>query len=308
MAKIPATNEKWSGEIGKISLGKNDLTVGGDKTLPFLEADGSSWGDFPLAGEVLDDVSAYPEIARRLFGNDVQHPVKWAQKWKSLGADMICLRLLSTDPEGQNRSAQKAATLVKEIYRATGLPLIVYGCGNPEKDAVVLTAVAEVMKDTRLILAQVEEDSYKTVSAAAIAHGHALLAFSNLDINLAKQMNILLSDFGVDRKDIVMDPLMAPLGMGLDYSYSVNERIRLAALNGDRMLQCPIICDASAAWQVGDATNEDPALGDVLERACSWEYITAVSALMSGANIIIVRSPRAAAMLKEYVAELKGVQ
>lgn len=308
MTKIPAANDKWSGEVGKISLGKDSLTVGGDKSLPFLEMEDASLRDFPLAGEVLDDISTYSEISRKLFGKEINHPVKWAQKWKSLGADMICLRLLSTDPEGKNRSPKEAADLVREIHDSTGLPLIVYGCGNPEKDALVLTAVAEAMKDTRLILAQVEEDSYKTVSAAAIANGHALLAFSNLDINLAKQMNILLSDFGVDRKDIVMDPLMAPLGMGLDYSYSVNERIRLAALNGDRMLQCPIICDASAAWQVGDATNEDPALGDVLERACSWEYITAMSALMSGANLVIVRSPKAAAMLKEHIAELKGVQ
>lgn len=308
MAKIPAMNEKWPGEIGAMSLGKESLTVGGDKNLPFMGLDGASQRDFPLAGEVLDDISAYPEASRLLFGEEINHPVKWAQKWKSLGADMICLRLISTDPEGLDRPPEEAAALVKEIYRSTGLPLIVYGSGSPEKDAVVLTAVAEAMSGTRLILAQVEEDSYKTVSAAAIAHGHALLAFSNLDINLAKQMNILLSDFGVDRRDIVMDPLMAPLGMGLDYSYSVNERIRLAALNGDRMLQCPIICDASAAWGVGDATDENPALGDLVERGVSWEYITALSALMSGANIIIVRSPQAAAMLKEHIAELKGVQ
>jgi acetyl-CoA decarbonylase/synthase complex subunit delta len=134
-----------------------------------------------------------------------------------------------------------------------------------------------------------------------------VLAFSNLDINLAKQMNILLTDFGVQKSDIMMDPLMAALGMGLDYSYSVNERIRLAALNGDRMLQVPMICDCTSAWSVSDATNDDdPSMGDPLHRVTWWEVMTAMSALMSGADIVIMRGPGAMDMVKVYAEELTG--
>ncbi|MDD3398314.1 MAG: acetyl-CoA decarbonylase/synthase complex subunit delta, partial [Candidatus Methanomethylophilaceae archaeon] len=306
MAQIPTASEKWSGEVGQVALGVEGLSVGGDKGMPFLALDGNSSGQRLLAGEVLDDLTGYPSVLQTLFGADCQDPVSWAQAWKALGADIVCLRLQSTDPEGRDVSPEDAAATVKTVHDACGLPLIVYGCGNPEKDALTLAAVAEAMSGARLLLAPVEEDHYKTVSAAALAHGHAVLAFSNLDINLAKQMNILLSDYGVERKDIVMDPLMAPLGMGLDYSYSVNERIRLAALNGDRMLQCPIICDASAAWQVGDAGSEDPSLGDLLERGSNWETVTGLASLLSGANIIIVRSPRAATALQDAIRGLQG--
>lgn len=307
MAQIPAASEKWSGEVGRVALGKDGLSVGGDKGMPFLALDGNSSGLRLLAGEIVDDLTGYPAVLRTLFGPDCEDPVRWAVAWKALGADMVCLRLLSTDPEVGDRSPEQAAATVKAVHDACGLPMVVYGCGNPEKDALTLSAVAEAMSGSRLLLAPVEEDHYKTVSAAAMAHGHAVLAFSNLDINLAKQMNILLSDFGVDRKDIVMDPLMAPLGMGLDYSYSVNERIRLAALNGDRMLQCPIISDASAAWQVGDAGSEDPTLGGLLQRGSNWETVTGLASLLSGANILIVRSPPAATALKEAIQGLQGV-
>ncbi|MGE4274522.1 MAG: acetyl-CoA decarbonylase/synthase complex subunit delta [Candidatus Methanomethylophilaceae archaeon] len=306
MAQIPVANEKWIGEVGRVLLGTEGLNVGGDRGLPFLGLDGNSAGERPLAGEVVDDLSGYPSVMRDCFGPVTEDPVKWAQAWKDQGANMICLRLLSTDPEGKNRTSEEATALVKEVYDAVSLPMIVYGCGNPDKDAATLAMVAEQMKDARLLLAQVDEDHYKTVSAAALAHGHAVLAFSNLDINLAKQMNILLSDYGVERKDIVMDPLMAPLGMGLDYSYSVNERIRLAALSGDRMLQCPIICDATAAWGVGDAASDEEALGDRLERGSNWEAVTAIAALLSGANMLIVRSPLAAKMVQEVIRDLQG--
>jgi acetyl-CoA decarbonylase/synthase complex subunit delta len=121
-------------------------------------------------------------------------------------------------------------------------------------------------------------------------------------------MNILLSDFGVDRKDVLMDPLMASLGMGLDYSYSVNERIRLAALGGDKMLQSPMVCDCTPAWSVNDATSEDdPSVGDPMHRVIWWEAMTALAAMMSGADIVIMRSPGAADMVKVYAAELTEV-
>jgi len=167
--------------------------------------------------------------------------------------------------------------------------------------------IGETVKGTRLILARADEDDHRTISSAAMAGGHALVAFSNLDMNLAKQMNIILTDFGIQRTDILMDPLMAPLGMGLDYSYSVNERIRLAALANDKMLQIPIICDATGAWDVGDAVNDDDKeLGDVIHRVTWWETLTAMAAIVSGADIVIIRNPGAADMILGYADELTG--
>jgi acetyl-CoA decarbonylase/synthase complex subunit delta len=127
-----------------------------------------------------------------------------------------------------------------------------------------------------------------------------------LDINLAKQMNILLADFGVKLDNVLMDPLMAALGMGLEYSYSVNERIRIAALMGDRMLQAPMLCDITPAWEAREATDDNPLWGDVEERGTWWEATTGLSALMSGADILIVRSPRSASILKDAIAGLRG--
>jgi acetyl-CoA decarbonylase/synthase complex subunit delta len=226
--------------------------------------------------------------------------------WKSLGMDMICLRLKGTDPDKGKRGPKEAGELVKRISDATGLPVIVYGCGIPEVDNEVMKEVSEAVKDSRLVIAKADEDDYRTISSAAIAGKHAVVAFSNLDVNLAKQMNMILTDFGVNATDILMDPLMAPLGMGLDYSYSVNERIRIAALSNDKMLQIPVICDATGAWDVGDAVNdEDESLGDVKHRVTWWETMTAMAAMVSGADIVIMRGPGAADMILGYADELR---
>ena len=304
--EIPSVKEKYSGKIGETTLGKGDYVAGGSDGMPFLPFENSTKRRPMVAGEIVDDISDYPELAAKMFDGRQKDPVDWAVMWKSLGVDMLCIRLLSTDPACKGTSPKNAAALVKKISDKTGMPMIVYGCGIPEIDAAVLAEVSNTVKDNRLILAKTEEDDYKKLSSAAMANGHLVLAFSNLDINLAKQMNILLSDFGVQKNDIVMDPLMAALGMGLDYSYSVNERIRLAALSGDKMLQMPMVCDATAAWSVGDATNdEDPTLGDVTHRATWWEAMTALAAMVSGADIVMIRGPGAADMILGYADELR---
>ena len=143
-------------------------------------------------------------------------------------------------------------------------------------------------------------------SAASMANDHPLIAFSNLDINLAKQITILLTDFGVKKENIAMDPLMAGLGMGLDYSYSVNERIRLAALMGDGMLQQPMLCDTTASWKSAEATDELVGYGETKERGVWWEATTAIAALVSGADILVMRHPGAANIVRETINELRG--
>jgi acetyl-CoA decarbonylase/synthase, CODH/ACS complex subunit delta len=316
MVEVPIPREKWSGKIGAVRLGRSPAEggsrqapeIGGETGMPFLSYEGLGKRQL-LAGEVIDDPSQLTELAVRAFGDAVNDPAEWAKRWISeFHADLICLKLRSTNPEGMDRSPEDAAKVVLSVLKAVSAPVIVYGCGQEEKDAKVMEAVSNVCAGERVLLGQAEETAYKTISAAAMANHHALVAFSNLDINLAKQMNILLSDFGVKLDNVVMDPLMAGLGMGLEYSYSVNERIRIAALMGDRMLQAPMLCDVTSAWEAREATDENVQWGEVEERGTWWEATTGLAALMSGADVLVIRSPRASAVLRDAIDGLRGGQ
>jgi acetyl-CoA decarbonylase/synthase complex subunit delta len=316
MVEVPIPREKWSGKIGTVQLGaspagggsRQALEVGGAAGMPFLSYEGLSKRQL-LAGEVIDDPTLLTELAVRSFGDAVKDPAEWAKKWVSeFHADLICLKLRSTNPEGMNASPGDAARTAISVLRAIGVPVIIYGCGQEEKDAKTMEAISNACAKERVLLGQAEEAAYKTISAAAMANHHALVAFSNLDINLAKQMNILLSDFGVKLDNVVMDPLMAGLGMGLEYSYSVNERIRIAALMGDRMLQAPMLCDITASWEAREATEANMQWGEVEERGTWWEATTGLAALMSGADVLVVRSPKSMAVLRDAIDGLRGGQ
>ena len=307
MTEIPQVAEKYKGSVTDIALGKGDYVAGGGQGMPFLSFENPSKKRPMIAGEVFDTLKDYPAMAAEMFAGRQKDPVEWAIMWKELGADMICIRFAGLDPEKGDTTPEKATDIVRRIVDSTGLPVMVCGCGVLERDVPALTMISETIKDTRLLLNKVDEDEYKKVSTMAIAGNHCLVGFSNLDVNLAKQMNILLSDFGVKRENVIMDPLMAPLGMGLEYSYSVNERIRISGLMGDKMLQAPIICDCTAVWDVADAVStDDPSLGDAKFRATWWEAITAMSAMISGADILVMRGPGAADMIMVYSKELTG--
>jgi acetyl-CoA decarbonylase/synthase, CODH/ACS complex subunit delta len=235
--------------------------------------------------------------------------VEWARRWvEEFEADLVCVKLKSTSQEGLARSPEETVETVRKVLHAVRVPLIVYGCGQEETDARTLEAVSAAFGGERLLLGQAEEGAYKTISAVTMANRHAVVAFSNLDINLAKQMNILLTDFGIKLDNVAMDPLMAGLGMGLEYSYSVNERIRIAALMGDRMLQVPMLCDVTSSWEAREATEEDPRWGDAEERGTWWEATSGLAALMSGADLVVVRSPLSLKLLHQAIDELRGGQ
>lgn len=307
MTEVPQTGERYTGAVTEIAIGKGDYIAGGANGMPFLSFENNSKSRPMVAGEVFDTLADYPRMAAEMFSGAEQDPVSWAMKWKEIGADIICIRFAGLDPSKGDTTPEKAAELVQRISDETDLPIMVSGCGIMEYDVPAMTLISEKVRDSRLLLSKVDEDEYKKMATMAIAGNHTIVGFSNLDMNLAKQMNILLSDFGVKRENVLMDPLMAPLGMGLDYSYSVNERIRIAGLMGDKMLQAPIVCDCTASWDVGDAINdEDPALGDATSRATWWEAMTAMSAMVSGADIVVMRGPRAADMILGYSDELRG--
>lgn len=309
--------EKWTGRIGEVVLGATSdeggtrtkkTVLGGENALPFLDFEGELPHPPVIGMEVLDVVREdYPEVALEPIQDVKDDPANWAKKCvEEFGADLICLKLISTDPEEEDRSAEEAANTVKEVLGAVGVPLFIYGSGNEEKDAKVLELCSDMAKGERCFLGLAEEDAYKSISVASMANGHGVVAFSNLDINLAKQMNILLTDFGVRQENIIADPLMAALGYGLEYSYSVIERVKLAALMGDAMLQVPILCETTRVYNARESFKDDPALGDPKKRVVFWEATTGTSALVAGADMLIMRHPEAVSMVRKTINQLVG--
>ena len=308
--------EKFPGRIHEVSIGATKelggtrgsrVVVGGSNGLPFHRFESVTPHRPVIAMDVVDTVRVVPELLIESMGPVVKDPVSWAKKCeKDWGAEVCVLKLQSANPEEENRSVAECESLVKEILKATSLPLIVYGCGFEEKDAKLMEAVSNAAKGERLFLGQAEEKAFKSIAAAAMANGHGVVAFSNLDINLAKQMNILLLDFGMKPENILMDPLLAALGMGLEYSYSVIERLRMGALSGDPVLQMPIICDCSCAWAVPEAMEEDPSKGKRELRGTYWETITGYAAAVAGADLLIMRQPEAVARLRQGLVDLAG--
>lgn len=308
--------ERFAGRIREVVIGatkeqggtrSRSLLVGGSNGLPFHTFESEILHRPAILMDVLDTVRVVPEELVRSIGPVVKEPVEWARKCeREWGADAVVLKLQSANPEEENRSVEECESLFREVLKATTVPLLVYGCGFEDKDAKVLEAVSNAGKGERLFLGLAEEKAFKSIAAASMANGHGIVAFSNLDINLAKQINILLLDFGVKPENIIIDPLMAALGMGLEYSYSVIERLRQAALMGDSVLQMPIICDCSCAWAAPEALEDDLRKGRRELRGIYWETMTAYAAVVAGADLVIVRHPDSVAKLRVAVADLGG--
>jgi acetyl-CoA decarbonylase/synthase complex subunit delta len=310
--------EKWTGSIAEIKIGATKdeggtrgktFTIGGQKALNHIKFDGA-YPNLPvIAMEVYDNEPDYPASVKEALGDVFGKPVEWAKKavgeW---GADIVCLKLAGTNPEEENTSAEDAAKTVEDVLKAIPNPIMVYGSGSEEKDTQVMQAVGEIMKAENCIIGLADEEKYKSMCVAAMGFNQILVGFSNLDINLAKQLNILLTEFGVKKDRIIMDPLMAGLGYGLDYSYSVIERIRLAALMGDSMLQCPIVADTALAWNAREATTDEASMGDAKMRGEVWEATTGFGAAVAGADLLIMRHPGALKYVKNAVNDLGGGQ
>jgi acetyl-CoA decarbonylase/synthase complex subunit delta len=240
----------------------------------------------------------------------VHDPAAWAQKCvSSYGAEMVALQLASTDPNAQNASPQQAVEVTKKVAAAVDVPLIVWGVANVEKDTAVLKMIAEECAGENLILGPVEEGNYKALGAVALAFHHTIAASSPIDINLAKQLNILLGNLGVPDERILVDPTVASLGYGLEYCYSVMERDRMAALTQeDERLQFPIVCNlAKEVWKTKEAKlpeQEAPLLGDPLKRGVLLEAMTALLLLLAGGDILIMRHPDAIQLVRGFMKEL----
>jgi acetyl-CoA decarbonylase/synthase complex subunit delta len=307
--------ESYTGKIKDIAIGSGDkaITVGGETSYPFYQFEGEMPRKPRVAMEVWDmEPEDWAEAALTPFKDVVSDPAAWAKKCvDAYGADLIVLQLKSIDPNGANRSAQDAAAVVKSVAEAIDVPLIVWGCANIEKDEEVLKQVSETCQGMNLTLGPVEDKNHKGIAASAMGFGHAIISSSPIDVNLAKQVNILLENLGMPMDRVLIDPTTGGLGYGMEYSYSVMERIRMAALTqGDDKLQFPIINNlANEIWKCKEAkqpVDEAPTLGDPERRGILMEAVGAVSYLMAGSNILILRHPEAVRMVKAFIDILVG--
>ncbi|MCX5657160.1 MAG: acetyl-CoA decarbonylase/synthase complex subunit delta [Candidatus Omnitrophica bacterium] len=311
--------EKWSGKVNEVTIGatpqgggtrKRIVKIGGESTLPFLHFESKIANSPLVAMEVWDmEPPNWPEVLKSEFKSCINNPSIWAkeavEKW---GADLICLRLSSTHPDAKDTSADDAARTVEKVLKATDIPLIIIGGSSPAKDGEILLKVAEVSKGENCLMGIAVQENYKTIALSCISGGHTIIAESPIDINLAKQLNILISDIGFPPEKIVIHHATGSLGYGMEYTYSIIERTRLAALGGDRMLSQPMISFVGQeTWRTKEAKvgeHDAPSWGKQKERAILWEAATATAFLNAGADILVMNHPRAVKLVKETISEL----
>ncbi len=314
MPDVEIPIEKWTAKVKEVKLGgggRKEVVVGGEVTLPFLNFEGSNPNLPRIAIEIHDkEPTGWASSLLSAWGDAVKDPGTWAKKAVEFGAEIICLKLLSAHPEGGDTGAAEAKAAVDKVLSAVDLPLIVLGPGVAEKDNDVLPAASDVAKGQRIALGNCEEKNYRTIGAVCLSDGHIAIAKTPLDINLCKQLNIMLSDLGVSLDSILMDPDTGALGYGIEYGYSINERLRLAALGGDAMTSFPIINHAGGeVWRQKEAKASEgvpDAWGNPDERGVLFEEITATTVINAGCDIAVMCHPRAIERVKATIDKLAG--
>jgi len=302
--------EKWSGEISVVTIGatKNEggsranvIKIGGEKSLPCLFKEGAIPNKPKIAFEVWDTLPLdWPEELKQPYGASLNNPVDWAKKCvQEFKADSLCVRLQGAHPDFGDKSAEEEAGLIKKLLKTVDVPLIILGSGDDAKDNLILPACSEAAKGERCLIGSSVQDNYKTIVASVLADGHSIIAESPIDINIAKQLNILISDMGLPLESIVMNPTIGALGYGLEYAYSIMERARLAALSGDKTLACPFICFVGQeSWRAKEAKM------DSLQQGIIWEVLTATALIQAGADLLIMRHPKAIEKVSKYIDAL----
>jgi len=304
---IPDVSQSWASQINTLVVGAtaddggtrtSTVTLGGAAALPFLAFEGALGHRPAIAVEVWDaGADDWPAPLTAAYGDVMGNPAQWAVKAVEAGADLICLRLMGAHPDLGGHSPDDCAAVVKDVLAAVGVPLIILGCGVDEKDNDILPAASAAAKGENCLIGTAREKNYRTLVATCLADGHKLLTESPLDINIAKQVNILCSDAGCPLEDLVIFPTTAALGYGIEYVYSIQERGRLAGLSGDRLLAQPVLCDVGfEAWRAKEAKNPpfDCVTDETREQwGVMWEASTAAILLQAGAELLVMRHPQA---------------
>jgi acetyl-CoA decarbonylase/synthase complex subunit delta len=318
---VEIPKEKWAGTVREVTLGamaadggtrSHTVTVGGETTLPFLHFEGSIPRRPVVALEIMDrKPDDWSPLLEEVWGDAMNDPGDWAKAAEEAGAEVIVLTFCLTGPDGEDNTAENAKAAIRKVLDATALPVAAYGPGQAEIDNELIVAVAEEAAGERLLLGLCEDRNYRTIVAAALGHGHLVQARTAMDVNLAKQLNILISDMQLPLDRVIMDPTTGALGYGIEYGYSVMERLRLAALQGDSMTQLPMVVTVGEeTWKtkeakVGDGVPET--WGDWEARAISWEVLTATSLIESGADMVVLRHPESAKRVRAMLDAMVGV-
>jgi acetyl-CoA decarbonylase/synthase complex subunit delta len=298
---VEIPKDSWSGAVRTVTLGATadeggtraqTVTVGGEKAMPFMHFE-------------------QPMPYRPVVALEIKDPAAWAKAAEQAGADLLVLALTLTDADDQPTTPDAAVASTKAVLEASGLPLIVFGPGQADADNELLVPVAEATKGERLALGICEDKNYRTIVAAALANDHRVTARTPMDVNLAKQLNILIHDMGLPLDRVLMDPTTGALGYGIEYGYSAMERLRLAALQGDAMTQLPmLVTPGFEAWKTKESklgTDVPEAWGDWQERAITWETLTAITLIEAGADIVVLRHPESVKRVQQAITELMAV-
>ena len=301
--------EKWPGAISTVTIGankeaggsrSNSVKIGGQTTLPLLFKEGVIPNKPKIAFEIWD-IAPFDFDAEliRAYGKALDDPFAWADICvNEFKAELLCLKMQGTHPDFGNKSPQSAAKFISTLLAKVHVPLIIIGSGDDAKDNLIMPACSEAAKSERCLIGCAVQDNYKTLAASALADGHSIIAESPIDINIAKQLNILISDMGLSLERIVINPTIGALGYGLEYAYSIMERGRLAALSSDKTLASPFICFVGQeAWRTKEAKSSP-------EQGIIWEILTATSLIQSGADLLVMRHPQAAQIVSNHIEAL----
>jgi acetyl-CoA decarbonylase/synthase complex subunit delta len=315
---IPDVQEKWTAKINEVTIGAmkeqggtraKSVTVGGQSTLPALTFEGDIPNKPVIAGYVADVPPDWPEVLKSAIGSEINSATEWAQKAvQEFGADLISFKLLSASPTGKNSSPDECGKAVEDLLKAVDVPLIIWGCGDDEKDNEILPACSQAAKGENCLIGSAKESNYMTVVAICKADKHKAISEAPVDINIGKQVNILLQDAGFDLKDVVMFQTTAALGYGFDYVYTILERARQAGLKGDTLMAMPQICDVGGeVWRIKEATVDDdvlPGWGKLAKRGPAWEATCAGVYLQAGADIMIMAHPAAIEIARKTIEQM----
>lgn len=285
--------EKYS-NIYEIEIGnEKKVKIGGQSTFPMISFEGEIPNKPKLALEITDIPlpEKYPYFSSQ-FKAYISDPIKWIKMAEEYQPDLLCIRFVSCNPELKDNSPQYAKELTQEIIKNTSLPLILLGCGNEEKDTEIIPAISQASSGSNVLLGMATSNNYRTFVASALADGHSIIAETPIDINLEKQLNILMSDMGMPLERIVIHVVTAGLGYGFEYCYSVMERTRIAGLQGDKFMACPMISLVGEEnWKLKEVNIEDESLGELQSRAIGWEICSASGYIQAGSDIIVLFHP-----------------
>ena len=312
MSFVPK-QQPYRGRINAVTLGTGDkaIVIGGQNVLPFYTFDAEMPNAPKIGIEISDMAGEWTAPALKEFYAGCATMADYAKRAETMeGADFLCLHFESADPNGANRSVEDCVADAKAVAEAVSMPIVIMGCKNIEKDGELFSKIAEALQGKNILVLSARSEDYKTVGASvALAYGQKVGAETADDINLAKQLNIMLKGLTVKPESIVMNVGTAAVGYGVEYVASTLDRIRLAALDqSDADLQMPIMSPVSPdAWSVKEATaseEDEPAWGNQEERGIAMEISTAAANLTGGADAVIMRHPAAVATIRKFISEL----